>query len=263
MASSSTTRIVALLGRLRVGGFIFEPPWFRAILEGEGEIGGGSSTPIEVAVELVGKHFDQAQSQRCGLVHGKIGRQAVAIVADAEQAIGLVRLTQLESDGASAAARKGVLEAVGDQLAGDQAQGDSQIHAEVELLMEPEHNLDVSRLAGVGAEDHRGEGMKIIVEIELGEVLRAIKFFMNQGHDLDAVAALAKVLERGRIFDAAGLEVEQTGDNLEVVFDAVMNLFEQDNLLIKSFGQGSFALGKLGGAGVQLDTKAVPFDNIT
>src|SRR5258706_1616422 len=118
--------------------------------------------------------------------------------------------------------------------------------------MELEHNLDVSGLAGVGGEDHRGEGMKIIVEIELGEVLRAIKFFMNEGHDLDAVAALAKVLERGRIFDAAGLEVEEAGDNLGGGFVAGRNLFEQKLLLTEGVGLGGFSLGLLGGARGQI-----------
>ena len=76
----------------------------------------------------------------------------------------------------------------------------------------------------------RQQFLDVVVEAHAREVVRAIKLLVDQGHGGDAAAAFAKALQGHGVVDALFLEIEQAGDDLEVILDAVVDFLEQDVL---------------------------------
>jgi hypothetical protein len=69
---------------------------------------------------------------------------------------------------------------------------------------------------------------------------------VDQRHGLDAVLAVPQHLEHGRVVEPGQLQVEQAVDNLQVVFDAVMDLAKQQLLLLQSRNDAVLSLLALG-----------------
>src|SRR6266700_2362040 len=136
MASSSTTRMLDFLCRFGAGGFILQFLGFSVGSEYQRETGRGVTAPGQVCFDLLGEHFDEAQAERCRLIHGEFRGQAGAVIADAEEAFRAGRLSEFKRDGAFAAARESMLEAVGDEFAGDQSQRYGEVQAKLKMIME-------------------------------------------------------------------------------------------------------------------------------
>ena len=92
----------------------------------------------------------------------------------------------------------------------------------------------------------RGECADVFRKIYLGKTVCAVKLFVNERHRCDAVLAFAKEFQKGLVGDFEGLQVQQAGDDLQIVFDAVMNLFEKDFFLMQRGPNFLFRLLLLG-----------------
>ena len=49
---------------------------------------------------------------------------------------------------------------------------------------------------------------------------------MNQGHGANAVSCVIERLERPRIADVSGLQIEQTGNDLQIIFHSMVHFSE-------------------------------------
>ena len=56
---------------------------------------------------------------------------------------------------------------------------------------------------------------------------------MDKGHGFDAVAAFLEDVEGVGVLDVRGLQLEEAGDDLEVVFDAMVDFLEEDFLFLE------------------------------
>ena len=69
-----------------------------------------------------------------------------------------------------------------------------------------------------------------ILVVEDGRLAEGL---VDEGHGFDAIPAVLEGGAQPGVGEATGLEREQADDDLEVVFDAVVNLFEEDLLLVE------------------------------
>src|SRR5437867_3850040 len=81
-------------------------------------------------------------------------------------------------------------------------------------------------LGVVGAENHGQEVSQVIGEIDAGEIFVFIQLLMNQRHGLDPILALPKNLLGLGIGDRSRLEIQETADDLQIIFNAVVNFLE-------------------------------------
>ncbi len=64
--------------------------------------------------------------------------------------------------------------------------------------------------------------------------------FVNERHGMNAILALPEFLPGWLVLDAARLQAEETGYDLKIILDAVVNLLEQNFLLAQRRADLSF-----------------------
>ena len=62
---------------------------------------------------------------------------------------------------------------------------------------------------------------------------RLVYFFMYEGHGMDPADGVIDGLPDQRVLYVLGLQVQQAGDDLHVVFDAVMYFLDQDGFFLE------------------------------
>ena len=128
--------------------------------------------------------------------------------------------------------REGMLQAVDDDLAGDQAGRHRLVDAQVEFGA---GNLCSDALDTRAEETQQTvyQLLEVLVEIDAGQGVRVLERFVDQGHGADAVMAVPE--ERGRVLVPAvfQLQIEQGGDHLHVVFHPVVDLLEHHLFFLK------------------------------
>ena len=67
---------------------------------------------------------------------------------------------------------------------------------------------------------------------------------MNESDRLDARLAFLERAARSFVAQLPGLHVDETGDDLQVVFDAMVHLLKEDLALLEAFGQSSLVLAE-------------------
>ncbi len=83
----------------------------------------------------------------------------------------------------------------------------------------------------IGLEQVLGQGFEVLIELGFGQVGRSVELLVDQGHGPDAILGVIEgAVEVGRGGEFARLHAEQAGDDLQIVFDPVVDFFEQDFL---------------------------------
>lgn len=82
---------------------------------------------------------------------------------------------------------------------------------------------------GVGetANDGLGEWLEVDIDLDARERSMSVEHLMHEGHGAHASLAFAESFKHRGVLDVACLEVEQAGDELKVVFHAVVDLSKQ------------------------------------
>ena len=125
-----------------------------------------------------------------------------------------------------AAVGKGVFEGVGDELVQDEAAGTAVSTSKA--ISSSSMSADAGDLSHMGLEEVRSQALDVVSEIEVREVASAGEAFMNKSHGFHAVLGVRKEGDILRVFEVVELEVEKTGDDLEVVLDTVVDFLEED-----------------------------------
>ena len=122
--------------------------------------------------------------------------------------------------------RKRILQSVGDQLIDDQATGDRIVHRQGDVVGA---NLDVNLAPtdSIGPKQVVDQRLHVLLEINLRQIRRLIQLFVNQRHGLDAVLRVLEQRSRVGILDLARLHPQQTGNDLQIIFNAVVNFLQQ------------------------------------
>ena len=79
----------------------------------------------------------------------------------------------------------------------------------------------------------RGELLQVSCKIDACEVIGLIQDAMDQGHGANAVSRVIERLERLRIADVSGLQIEQTRNDLQIIFHPMVHFSEQDIFLMQ------------------------------
>ena len=73
----------------------------------------------------------------------------------------------------------------------------------------------------------------MLAKVDRSQVLRTVKPLVHQRHGPHAVLGLCEHGTVFFVFNKVALQPEQTGDDLKVVFDTMMDFFQQCFLLLK------------------------------
>ena len=86
----------------------------------------------------------------------------------------------------------------------------------------------------VGSEEETHEGLDILFKLNTRKILTPVELFLEKGHGGDSIPR--RVEEALDLFalDSGSLEVQEAGDDLQVVLDAVVQLPEEEFLFAKS-----------------------------
>ena len=121
---------------------------------------------------------------------------------------------------------------------------------------------DAGDLSHMGLEEVRSQALDVVSEIEVREVASAGEAFMNKSHGFHAVLGVRKEGDILRVFEVVELEVEKTGDDLEVVLDTVVDFLEED-LFVVERGLELFRLLVLGDIHGDVHRPEVPASSCT
>ena len=117
-----------------------------------------------------------------------------------------------------------------DEFVGDQAERDGLLHVEDHFL-----GLEIERNAagdeGVDGEEFLREMGKVSGEFDLGEVGGGVERFVDMGDGADTAFGFFKGGEGFGVLRVSGLEAEQADNDLEIIFDAMMNLADENGLV--------------------------------
>ena len=108
---------------------------------------------FEAGAHLPGKDADEAKAEGGGLVEIEAIREADAIIGDHEEEVALGGPGEADGDLADGPSGKGVLEAIGDELVGDEADGDGGVEIELNWI-DMELGLHAGLIGAVSGEDH-------------------------------------------------------------------------------------------------------------
>ena len=184
-----------------------------------------SELPREAAYELDAEAVADA---RLGL--GAAGRDADPVVLDHQASHTLAKIAEQDMDVAAAATGKGILDRVADRLGDDQRQRHRLIGIQFDLgrldmELDPASLLLADRLEQLRAEllQERAhvEGLQLAFRIQIPVQRRQRPHPVARGGELGARLGLA---------NAVGLQVQQRGDDLQVVLDPVVDLLDQQLL---------------------------------
>ena len=178
----------------------------------------------ESAIQLLAQALDQDQSHRLLFVVVEIFRKADAIVFYLKTDYAGFYFTQRDIDLAFPVIGEGIFDRVRNCLVQDYADG--------------QRFGDIQRKGGdgVGKHDLATAGVKCFVEVidDLKNISRhvhtryhieAIQLLMEQGDRLDPVLRVLQCSLGGCIVQIHGLRIQEADDQLEVVFDPVVDLF--------------------------------------
>lgn len=129
----------------------------------------------------------------------------------------------MNGGGAGEGGRESIFEDVGEEFAEDHAAGEGEFDGELGVIG---GDMDGDILATVdGVDEHEDEALDVVAQGELGELFGLVEFFVDEGHGEEAFAEFDK--GEGVFRGFFGLKVEEAGDDLEVIFDAVMDFAEE------------------------------------
>jgi hypothetical protein len=123
-----------------------------------------------------------------------------------------------------------MLECVRDQLVDDEAARHGAIHLEVQII-HVDQQPHVLRPRAVGAIEVRTKAANVPGHRNPRQISRAVEVLVYQSHGADAVPAVCEQFGYSGIRNPRGLQIEQAGNELEVVLDPVVNFLQQSFLL--------------------------------
>lgn len=96
------------------------------------------------------------------------------------------------------------------------------------------------------------QGVDVMVKVDFGQVGGLVKLFVDAGHRLYAVLGFLEQDGGVGMGGLAGLHSQEAGDNLQVVFDPMMQFFEQDIFFAEGAGELVLGLDLFGELGLDL-----------
>ena len=129
----------------------------------------------------------------------------------------------MDGSGAGEGVGKCVFKNVGEQFAEDHTAGEGEFDGELGVVG---FDLDGGVLATVdGVDEHLDETLDVVAQGELGELFGLVEFFVNEGHGEEAFAEFDEGV--GVVGGFFGLKIEEARNNLEVIFDAVVDFAQE------------------------------------
>jgi len=200
---------------------------------------------FEPAVDLIDKAGDDLQPQGFRLPDVNPFWKPDAVILDAEQIAPLRKRPEREFYRPAPFPRKGMFHGVGKQFIGNESGWDRRLKVKIDLLercLQPDpagvHLIEVEEVAGQASE--------IGAKFDLGKVRGLVETLMNESHRSNPVLTLPEHLDGGGVGEMFRLQVEQTGDNLHVILNPVVDLLEKDFLFPEGRLEPVFGLSPLG-----------------
>ena len=149
---------------------------------------------------------------------------------------------QRHMNGAAFADWSGMLNGVGDQFVHDQRERGRHLSGDSERV-----GVDDKRPRSIGTArcgcDRLTKIDEVTINLHRSDIVIFVKLLVDDGDGLDARRCVVKLICCGaRCF---GLQMQETGHNLQVVLDAVIELFQQQVFLPSAFLKLTFCLLKL------------------
>ena len=195
----------------------------------------GGAIEFYRAAQLLGQQANQLQTKGIRVAEVHVRWEANAGVADGHDHLSIGDGSQCNADLSALVAWKGVFQAIRQQFIDNQATGNGL------LCFDPDRiGLDLQGDAvargGIRLEDLCAEPMDIFGSRNAAHVAGLVEAFVDERDGLDTLLAILEERAHLRVRHRVGLQIQQAGDDLQVILDAMINFLEQDFL----FGQGGF-----------------------
>ena len=174
--------------------------------------------------------LDQAGAQRTAFGQGP--GETDSIVADAQEPAG-IGLLESYIDAAFAVVRKGVLDGVGHQFIGHQADGYGPAARHIGFVAMAAQMKSGGRKGGLG--QRRAKIRKILAKIDRADFRQCVEMMMHPGDGADASHRLFESVAGFGIGAAPSLQIQQAVDDGEIIVHTVLQ-----------FPKEQFAFGQLG-----------------
>jgi hypothetical protein len=199
--------------------------------EPDQELRPGPPADLDDSTQLVGsRHADQAQSQRIGVFEVDKFRLSDAVVAYGQSVISPDCLVDIQTAGLpfhpsgnayfkALETNTWMISPHGTAMSTPIEMVSAGKRKSIPILSVPYFTFSVST------------SFRYTAEIIAAKAFRIVQHFMRLGHGVNPVPAFIEHAEHARIHDLPRLEVQEACNDLQVVFDTVVDLLEQQLLL--------------------------------